>query len=135
MPSWTGEPKAMQAAFRAEELLRRAHAEGHLPVADAWTVSEAIEGRRATLAGGGRLDSSKAASGLPRASKRALPARPSRGHQGLGGRGRSDMGPVWFLGDNGWRWRVLRTSNAYNFLDPGSLEGTRKPITPPLLAR
>jgi hypothetical protein len=23
------------------------------------------------------------------------------------------------LGDNGWRWRVLRTSNAYNFRDPG----------------
>jgi len=23
------------------------------------------------------------------------------------------------LGDNGWRWRVLRTSNAYNFCDPG----------------
>jgi hypothetical protein len=22
------------------------------------------------------------------------------------------------LGDNGWRWRVLRTSNAYNFRDP-----------------
>jgi hypothetical protein len=24
------------------------------------------------------------------------------------------------LGNNGWRWRVLRTSNAYNFRDPGS---------------
>jgi Helix-turn-helix domain len=24
------------------------------------------------------------------------------------------------LGDKGWRWRVLRTSNAYNFRDPGS---------------
>jgi Helix-turn-helix domain len=24
------------------------------------------------------------------------------------------------LGDNGWRWRVLRTSNAYNFCDPGA---------------
>jgi CRP-like cAMP-binding protein len=24
------------------------------------------------------------------------------------------------LGDNGWRWRVLRTSNAYNFRDPVS---------------
>jgi hypothetical protein len=23
------------------------------------------------------------------------------------------------LGDGGWRWRVLRTSNAYNFRDPG----------------
>jgi hypothetical protein len=25
------------------------------------------------------------------------------------------------LGDNGWRWRILRTSNAHNFRDPGSL--------------
>jgi hypothetical protein len=24
------------------------------------------------------------------------------------------------LGDYGWRWRVLRTSNAYNFRDPGA---------------
>jgi CRP-like cAMP-binding protein len=24
------------------------------------------------------------------------------------------------LGDNGWRWRILRTSNAYNFRDPGA---------------
>jgi hypothetical protein len=24
------------------------------------------------------------------------------------------------LGDNGWRWRVLRTSNAYNFRDPSA---------------
>jgi AraC-like DNA-binding protein len=24
------------------------------------------------------------------------------------------------LGNEGWRWRVLRTSNAYNFRDPGS---------------
>jgi len=24
------------------------------------------------------------------------------------------------LGGNGWRWRVLRTSNAYNFRDPGA---------------
>ncbi len=24
------------------------------------------------------------------------------------------------LGDNGWRWRVLRTSNAYDFRDPGT---------------
>jgi hypothetical protein len=24
------------------------------------------------------------------------------------------------LGDNGWRWRVLRTSNAYDFRDPGA---------------
>ena len=24
------------------------------------------------------------------------------------------------LGDNSWRWRVLRTSNAYNFRDPGA---------------
>jgi len=27
------------------------------------------------------------------------------------------------LGDNGWRWRVLRTSNAYNFRDPGTPSG------------
>ena len=26
------------------------------------------------------------------------------------------------LGDNGWRWRVLRTSNAYNFRDPGAAD-------------
>jgi Helix-turn-helix domain len=24
------------------------------------------------------------------------------------------------LGDNGWRWRILRTSNAYHFRDPGA---------------
>jgi hypothetical protein len=24
------------------------------------------------------------------------------------------------LGSNGWRWRVLRTSNAYAFHDPGA---------------
>ena len=24
------------------------------------------------------------------------------------------------LGDNGWRWRVLRTSNAYAFNEPGA---------------
>jgi hypothetical protein len=29
------------------------------------------------------------------------------------------------LGDNGWRWRVLRTSNAYNFRDPGSPEPSK----------
>ncbi len=26
------------------------------------------------------------------------------------------------LGDNGWRWRVIRTSNAYAFYDPGAAE-------------
>ena len=26
------------------------------------------------------------------------------------------------LGSNGWRWRVLRTSNAYAFRDPGAAE-------------
>jgi hypothetical protein len=33
------------------------------------------------------------------------------------------------LGDDGWRWRVLRTSNAYNFRDPGSpdLSKSEKP--------
>ena len=27
------------------------------------------------------------------------------------------------LGDNGWRWRVIRTSNAYAFNDPGAARG------------
>ena len=62
--------------------------------------------------------------------RRGRPLRPvdrRRGYQGAGGRG----GPHWvqrikrvrervpdLLGDNGWRWRVLRTSNAYAFSDP-----------------
>jgi Helix-turn-helix domain len=29
------------------------------------------------------------------------------------------------LGDNGWRWRVLRTSNAYHFRDPGEPEPSK----------
>ena len=29
------------------------------------------------------------------------------------------------LGDNGWRWRVLRTSNAYHFRDPGAPEPSK----------
>jgi hypothetical protein len=29
---------------------------------------------------------------------------------------------VDLLGDNGWRWRVIRTSNAYAFNDPGTAE-------------
>jgi Helix-turn-helix domain len=29
------------------------------------------------------------------------------------------------LGDNGWRWRVLRTSNAYHFRDPGGLNSSK----------
>jgi hypothetical protein len=29
------------------------------------------------------------------------------------------------LGDNGWRWRILRTSNAYNFRDPGSPDSSK----------
>ena len=29
---------------------------------------------------------------------------------------------VDLLGDNGWRWRVIRTSNAYAFNDPGAAE-------------
>ena len=29
------------------------------------------------------------------------------------------------LGDNGWRWRVLRTSNAYHFRDPGSPDSSK----------
>jgi hypothetical protein len=35
------------------------------------------------------------------------------------------------LGDNGCRWRVLRTSNAYNFRDPGSLSKSEKPTGTP----
>ena len=31
------------------------------------------------------------------------------------------------LGDNGWRWRVLRTSNAYNFRDPGAPRSEDEP--------
>jgi hypothetical protein len=34
------------------------------------------------------------------------------------------------LGDNGWRWRVLRTSNAYNFRDPGSPESSKSEKPP-----
>jgi hypothetical protein len=29
------------------------------------------------------------------------------------------------LGDEGWRWRVMRTSNAYHFRDPGSPESSK----------
>jgi hypothetical protein len=29
------------------------------------------------------------------------------------------------LGDNGWRWRILRTSNAYNFCDPASRNSSK----------
>jgi helix-turn-helix protein len=29
------------------------------------------------------------------------------------------------LGDQGWRWRVLRTSNAYNFRDPGAPDSSK----------
>jgi hypothetical protein len=31
------------------------------------------------------------------------------------------------LGDNGWRWRVLRTSNAYTFRDPGASRSEDEP--------
>jgi hypothetical protein len=31
------------------------------------------------------------------------------------------------LGDNGWRWRVLRTSNAYDFRDPGAPNSSGTP--------
>jgi len=34
------------------------------------------------------------------------------------------------LGDNGWRWRVLRTSNAYNFCDPGAADRASKSEKP-----
>jgi hypothetical protein len=49
------------------------------------------------------------------------------GSQGAGERRGPLMGPPIkrvreacpdLLGDNGWRWRVLRTSNAYTFTDP-----------------
>jgi Helix-turn-helix domain len=38
------------------------------------------------------------------------------------------------LGANGWRWRVLRTSNAYNFRDPGSPDPSKseKPSGTPI---
>jgi hypothetical protein len=38
------------------------------------------------------------------------------------------------LGDSGWRWRVLRTSNAYNFRDPGSPDRSKseKPTETPI---
>jgi hypothetical protein len=38
------------------------------------------------------------------------------------------------LGDNGWRWRVLRTSNAYNFRDPRSSNSSKseKPTGTPI---
>jgi hypothetical protein len=54
--------------------LWRAHAEGHIAAADAEALSESIEARRATLAGEVVLRtriSHKAASGLPKASRRA----------------------------------------------------------------
>ena len=60
-----------------DELARklwRAHAEGHIAEADAEALSESIEARRAALAGKAVLDtqiSPKAASGLPKASRRA----------------------------------------------------------------
>jgi hypothetical protein len=34
------------------------------------------------------------------------------------------------LGDNGWRWRVLRTSNAYNFRDPGLPKYSKSEMQP-----
>jgi hypothetical protein len=30
------------------------------------------------------------------------------------------------LGDNGWRWRVLRTSNSYTFSEPCAAYGSSK---------
>jgi hypothetical protein len=37
------------------------------------------------------------------------------------------------LGDDGWRWRVLRTSNAHNFRDPGAPDPSKseKPTETP----
>jgi hypothetical protein len=34
------------------------------------------------------------------------------------------------MGDNGWRWRVLRTSNAYNFCDPGCPDSSKSEKPP-----
>jgi hypothetical protein len=32
------------------------------------------------------------------------------------------------LGDNGWRWRILRTSNAYRFRDPSAPRSEDEPF-------
>jgi hypothetical protein len=56
-----------------DELARkiwRAHAEGHLADAEAKAISEAVEARRAALAGHTTPNPPKAALGLPRASRR-----------------------------------------------------------------
>jgi Helix-turn-helix domain len=189
-----------------DELARklwRAHAERQIEDADAETISEAVEARRAVLAGKAAHIGSKAVLGLPRASRRrdkmfglgrpraldrnakvrimhwarCLSRRTEKGraygvvtakalavleallwafHNAKSGlcfpsyeriadaahcarstvaealRALEDAGVLsWvqrikrvrercadLLGDNGWRWRVLRTSNAYAFNDP-----------------
>ena len=192
-----------------DELARklwRAHAEGHLADAEAEAASEAVEARRAALAGHTTPKASKGVLGLPRGSgprqsrekvfglgrpraldrnakvrimhwARCLSRRTEKGraygeitakalavleallwafHNAKSGlcfpsyeaiaeaahcarstvaeaiKALEDAGILsWIqrikrvrercadlLGDNGWRWRVLRTSNAYNFRDP-----------------
>ena len=186
--------------------LWRAHAEGHLADAEAEAISEAVEARRAALAGHTTPNPPKAVLGLPRGSgprqsrekvfglgrpraldrnakvrimhwARCLSRRTEKGraygeitakalavleallwafHNAKSGlcfpsyeaiaeaahcarstvaeaiKALEDAGILsWIqrikrvrercadlLGDNGWRWRVLRTSNAYNFRDP-----------------
>jgi hypothetical protein len=65
--------RTMAAADELARKLWRVHAEGHVADADAEALSESIEARRAALAGEVAWDtriSHKAASGLPRASRR-----------------------------------------------------------------
>ena len=184
----------------------RAHAEGQIPDAEAGAISEAIEARRAALAGKGPLEPPRPALGRPRAVRkperrekmfglgrpraldrnakvrimhwaRCLSRRTEKGraygvvtakalavleallwafhnaHSGVcfpsyeriaeaAGCARSTVAEAlralevagvlsWvnrikrvrepcpdLLGDQGWRWRVLRTSNAYHFPSP-----------------
>ena len=66
--------RTMAAADELARKLWRVHAEGHVADADAEALSESIEARRAALAGEVAWDtriSHKAASGLPKASRRA----------------------------------------------------------------
>ncbi len=191
-------------------LLWRAHGEGQIDAADAEAASGAIEARRAALSGKATEKQPKAASGLPRASKRrekmfglgrpraldrnakvrimhwarCLCRRTEKGraygvvtakalavleallwafHNARSGlcfpsyekiaeaagcarstvaealKALEDAGILsWvqrikrvrercsdLLGDNGWRWRVLRTSNAYSFRDPGAPDSSK----------
>jgi Helix-turn-helix domain len=192
--------------------LWRAHAERQIEDADAETISEAVEARRAVLAGKAAHIGSKAVLGLPRASRRrdkmfglgrpraldrnakvrimhwarCLSRRTEKGraygvvtakalavleallwgfHNARSGlcfpsyetiadaahcarstvaeaiKALEDAGVLsWvqrikrvrepcpdLLGDKGWRWRVLRTSNSYAFTDPSP--ATDRPIS------